>query len=269
MLSTSSISTPLEQRIIELRQHKEILLMSHAVLGYPSFTENRSAVRTLVEAGVELIELQFPFSEPIADGPILTQANQAAVDCGATIHACFEFAGEMVKTYPKTLFIITTYFNILLKQGVERFIEAVADAGIVGLIAPDLPPEEASEYIEVCRRFHIAAIFLVTPQNREPRLRQVAQAASGMVYCVARKGVTGTQTLFSDTFEPYLHRLRAATHLPIGVGFGVQSQQDIDYLTGKADIAIVCTQAIKVQIEQGLEPLSRFIKGLRPISDAP
>ena len=269
MALTSSVSTPLEQRILELRQHKEILLMSHAVLGYPSFADNRAAVRTLVEAGIELIELQFPFSEPIADGPVLTQANQAAVACGVTIHDCFEFAGEVVKSHPKTLFIIMTYFNILLKQGVERFIEAAAAAGVVGVIAPDLPIEEAIEYMEVCRRHHVAAIYLVTPQSRAARLQQIAQASSGMVYCVARKGVTGAQTLFSEAFEPYLHRVRAATQLPIGVGFGVQNQRDIDYLKGKADIAIVCTEAIKVQIEQGLEPLSQFIKGLRIISDAP
>lgn len=188
---------------------------------------------------------------------------------GVTIHDCFEFANEMVSCHPKTLFIIMTYFNILLKQGVETFIEAAAAAGVVGVIAPDLPPEEATEYIEVCRRHHIATIFLVTPQSRVARIQQIAQAASGMVYCVARKGITGDQTLFSDAFEPYLHRVRAATHLPIGVGFGVQSPQDIDYLKGKADIAIVCTQAIKVQVEQGLEPLSQFIKGLRIIPDTP
>ena len=262
-MPTPFASTPLEQSILELRQHKDILLMSHAVLGYPSFASNRAAIQTLVKAGVELIELQFPFSEPIADGPVLTTANQAAVACGVTIHECFEFAGEMIKRHPNTLFMIMTYFNIWLKYGVETFIEFAAAVGVVGLIAPDLPPEVAADYIEICRHHHIATIFLMTPHSRSARLQQIAQAASGMAYCVARKGVTGHQTLFSDEFTLYLQRARAATYLPIGVGFGVQTPQDIDYLKGKADIAIVCTQAIKVQIEHGLEPLGEFMKSLR------
>ena len=100
-MPASSVSTPLEQRILELRQHKDLLLMSHAVLGYPSFASNRAAIHTLVNAGVELIELQFPFSEPIADGPVLTKANHTSVACGATIKACFEFAGKTVKPIQK------------------------------------------------------------------------------------------------------------------------------------------------------------------------
>ena len=156
-----------------------------------------------------------------------------------------------------------TYFNIWLKYGIEKFIKAAAAAGVVGVIVPDLPPEEAASYIELCRRHNIATIFLVTTQSRAARLQQIAQAASGMVYCFARKGVTGYPTLFSDAFDQYLRQVRGVTHLPIGVGFGVQTQQDIDYLKGKADIVIVCTQAIKVHIEQGLEPLGEFMKSLR------
>src|SRR3712207_4652037 len=145
-MKTLSASTRLEQFIVEQRQQKEILLMSHVVLGYPSFQENYIAIEALVKAGVELIELQFPFSEPIADGPVLLGANQAAIQAGTTMNQCFCFAAEITQQYRQTQFVIMTYCNVVYKYGVKPFVQTAANSGITGLIIPDLPPEAAEVY---------------------------------------------------------------------------------------------------------------------------
>lgn len=260
---TTSITTTLEKRIIELRKQKDILLMSHAVLGYPSFESNRTAIHTLVNAGVELIELQFPFSEPIADGPVLMKANQESAACGTTIDDCFNLTREFTKKYSKTLFLITTYYNILFKYGVKKFIKSAAKIGITGIIIPDLPPEEANEYIEVCKNNDIAVIFLVTPKNNHSRLQKIAKMATGMIYCVSRSGVTGHQTKFSEDFDSYINRVRKATDLPIGVGFGIQTKEDIEFLKGRSDVAVIGTQSVKLLIEKGAQTLGEYMRGLR------
>ncbi|MUG98450.1 tryptophan synthase subunit alpha [Scytonema sp. UIC 10036] len=260
---TPNVTTTLEKRIVETRRQKDILLMSHVVIGYPSFDSNRVAINSLVNAGVELIELQFPFSEPIADGPVLIKANQEAVANGATVNDCFQFAREITKKHPRVLFLITTYYNILFKYGVKKFLKSASKIGIAGVIIPDLPPEEATEYVEICKNNDIAAIFLLTPKTRYSRVQQIAGMASGMVYCVARAGVTGDRTNFSEDFDSYIQRVREATSLPIGVGFGIQTKEDIEYLKGRVDIAVIGTQAVKLLVEKGAQSLGEYMRGLR------
>jgi tryptophan synthase alpha chain len=267
-LSSTGATTELEQFITQQRQQQSLLLMSHAVLGYPSFQDNRILIDTLVQSGVQLIELQFPFSEPIADGPVLLGANQAAIQAGTTVDQCFRFAADVASAYQQTRFVLMTYCNILFKYGIQAFVETSARSGIAGLIVPDLPPQVATDYIQACRQSGLATIFLVTPTTRPERLQQIANVTTGMVYCVARKGVTGYHTHFSAEFDHYLQQIRAATTLPIAVGFGVQSKQDIAHLKEQADVAIVCTQAIKLYIEQGSSALKRFINDLQPAHSA-
>lgn len=201
-------STPLERFILEQRQQQEILLMSHTVLGYPSFQDNYRAVDALVKAGVELIELQFPFSEAIADGSILLNANQSAIQSGTAIKDCFCFAAEVTQQYRQTQFMIMTYCNVVYQYGIEQFVQAAAHSGVTGLIIPDLPPEEAKTCVEACSYQRIATIFLCTPNSSPKRLQQIAQSTSGMIYCTARKGVTGDETQFSAQFDDYIRSVR-------------------------------------------------------------
>jgi tryptophan synthase alpha chain len=263
MRTLSPSTTFLEKRIVELRQQKEILLMSHTVLGYPSFEKNKILLNTLVNAGVELIELQFPFSEPIADGPILMRANQESIYYGTTVDDCFTFARESIKKYPFTLFVITTYYNVLFKYGVKKFVKSAAKAGIAGIIIPDLPPEEAYEYVSLCKTYNIAAIFLFSPKNTYSRLCQIAAIASGMAYCVARQGVTGSHTEFVENFDDYVKRIRSVTDLPIGVGFGIQTKEDIEYLKGISDIAIIGTHTMRLFEQEGVQILGEYMRDLR------
>lgn len=253
----------LEKQLIQRCQQKDLLIMSHAVLGFPSFDINKVVINELVKANIDMIELQFPFSEPIADGPVLLKANQESVDCGTDLDSCFSFTEKITNLYPQTLFLIMTYYNILFKRGVKNFVRSAASSGVMGIIVPDLPPEEAEDYVDACRKYDLAPIFLFTPQSSNLRLRYISKMASGMIYCVARKGVTGCPTLFSEDFDSYIQRVRAVTSLPIGVGFGIQTKEDINYLKGRVDIAIVCTQAVKICLDKNPQSMGKFMSSLR------
>jgi tryptophan synthase alpha chain len=252
----------LETYLRQLRKKKEILLMTHIVIGYPSLEASFEIVQAMVEAGVDLMELQIPFSEPIADGPVILKANQRALAQGITVQQCLDF-GQRVAHQFDIPFLFMTYYNILYKYGVARFAETIAAKGLKGAIVPDLPPEEGSEYLAAMEAQKLAPIFIFAPTSSDQRMQMIAGHARGFIYCVARKGVTGQQTQFSRQLDAYLARCRQATDLPLALGFGVKDKADIDFLTGKADIAVIGTQTIRIVEEQGIEAVGNFIRDLR------
>jgi tryptophan synthase alpha chain len=252
----------LSDYIRKTRQEKGILLMTHLVLGYPSFAANREVIRQMVENGVELIEMQIPFSEPVADGPMIVKANQDSLAGGTKVRECLEFAAEMTATHAIP-FLFMTYYNILFKYGVERFFQKAKEIGIQGFIVPDLPPEEGEEFLTLADRYKIAPILIYAPTSTEARMRELARHARGFIYCVARRGVTGKQTDFTSDFAAYMGRCRNSTDLPLAVGFGLSSKADVQYLTGQADIAVIGTATIRLVEEKGAEAVGPFIAGLR------
>ena len=244
------------------RAEKDILLMTHLVLGYPSLDVNREVVRQMVANGVDCIELQIPFSEPVADGPVILKANQEAISHGLKVRECLEFAAEMAATH-QIPFLFMTYYNILFKYGVEKFFKKAKEIGIQGFIVPDLPPEEGEEYLALAKKYGIAPIMIFAPTSTDMRMRELAGYGDGFIYCVARRGVTGAQTSFDTAFDDYLARCRAATKLPLAVGFGIATQADVEVLKGKADIAVIGTATIRLVEEKGPEAVGPFIAGLR------
>lgn len=252
----------LEAYLRQKREQQEILLMTHIVLGYPDFDTSLRLVEAMVESGVELMELQIPFSEPIADGPVILRANQLALSGGSTVARCFEFATEVAQRFPIP-FLFMSYYNVLFKHGTASFVTRMAEANLKGAIVPDLPPEEAQEYLTSMSTSSLAPIFIYSPNTKPARLASIADHARGFVYCVARKGVTGSHTAFSDDLSAYLARARAATHLPLAVGFGVQERADVDFLRGKADIAVVGSETLRILDQRGVAGVKPFLRSLR------
>lgn len=252
----------LEQYLKERRQKQEILLMTHLVLGHPHFDTSLRLVESMVHAGVDLIELQIPFSEPMADGPVILRANQEALDAGSSVERCFEVASEVTRRFDVP-FLFMSYYNVLFRRGVSQFVTRMQDAGLRGAIVPDLPPEEAGEYLTAMQEAALAPIFIYSPNTSDERLKRIAEYARGFVYCVARKGVTGSETAFSHELSGYLARARAATTLPLAVGFGVKEKRDIDFLRGKADIAVVGSETLRVLERGGISAVGPFLSGLR------
>ena len=252
----------LEGYIKDRLKEKNILLMTHIVLGYPSLEDSFKIVEAMVNAGVDLMELQIPFSEPIADGPVILRANQASLAVGTTVQECFDFASEVTAQFDIP-FLFMSYYNILYQYNVERFADAMVKAGIKGTIVPDIPPEEGSEYITAMKTRNLAPVFIFSPTTPVERMKYIAGCGSGFIYCVARKGVTGGNTDFSKTLDDYLSACRSATTLPLALGFGVKDKEDIDFLRGKADIAVIGTQTIRIVEEKGVSAVGGFISGLR------
>jgi len=243
-------------------KEKDILLMTHIVVGYPSLEDSFRIVETMVDSGVDLIELQIPFSEPIADGPVIVRANRRALERGATVETCLNLAERVVREFD-IAFLIMTYYNILFRYGVNDFISAMARKGLQGAIVADLPPEEGHDYLEAMQTHDLAPILIFTPATSDKRMKYLASFGKGFIYCVARKGVTGAETSFSNSLSTYLNRCRKVSNLPLAVGFGIQDRANVHFLRGKADIAVVGTEVIRRVEEQGIASVRGFIRGLR------
>ena len=253
--------TELELSIRRAREKKDILLMTHIVLGYPNFDDSLRVVEDIVNAGVDLMELQIPFSEPMADGPVILKANSEALKAGATVEKSFAAAEKITKEFDIP-FLFMTYYNILYCYGVGEFVSRCKSAGIQGCIVPDLPPAEGQEYLDAMHAAAVSPVHIFTPKTPESRMRHLSDNSSGMIYCVARKGVTGKDTAFSDDLGNYLSLCRSCTDLPLGVGFGVKSREDIDFLRGKVDIAVVGSETIRVMEQDGVGAVKGFIETL-------
>jgi len=252
------LNTYLSGRLAE----KEILLMTHIVLGYPSFEEDMQMIEIMVEAGVDLMELQLPFSEPTADGPVIARANQKALENGATVEDCLNFAYSAARKFDIP-FLIMSYYNLPFKYGITRFMSLLSDYGLQGAVIPDIPPEEGWEYLAAMQRQDLAPILIYTPTTSLERMRYIASFAAGFIYCVARKGITGEETVFSDQLAAYLNKCRQATDLPLALGFRIKNRSEIDFLKGKVEIAVIGSQTIRVMEENGIEAVGSYIRGLR------
>ena len=261
MTEESYTRNGLETYIRKRLEDKEILLMTHIVIGYPSFEASYEIVRQMVEAGVDLMELQIPFSEPMADGPVILKANQQAIDQGSTVAKCMAFAGRVAEDFDIP-FLFMSYANILYRYGVDRFAGKMAELGLTGAIVPDLPPEEAGEYLAAMATHGLAPIYIFSPETSGERMTLIDAASKGFIYCLARKGVTGKRTDFTRDMADYLGRCREHTALPLAVGFGVKDREDIAFLKGKADIAVVGSQTIREVEENGVDATAPFIRSL-------
>lgn len=251
----------LEGHVREQLGSKPLLLMTHTVVGYPSLEASWAMLEAMDAAGVDLVELQLPFSEPIADGPAFAKANQEAIRAGATWSTYFDFAARASRRFRFPL-LFMGYYNSVFRMGAERFCARLAEAGMRGFIVADLPPEEATELNALARAHALAPILLMTPANSPARLAAIGRQASGFVYCLARKGVTGKKTDLSRSVEEFLARCRAATPLPLGVGFGIRTPADMRALRGLADIAIVGTAGLEAWEAGGPGGYREFLQAL-------
>ena len=251
----------LEQYIKDRLQQKDLLLMTHIVLGYPSYDDSMRLVEAMVEAGVDLMELQIPFSEPMADGPVILKANAEALKAGASMEKSLEMAEKITAAFDIP-FLFMTYYNILYKYGVEDFVAKMNEINIKGAIIPDLPPEEGSDYLQAMQKHGLDPVHIFTPNSPMQRKQYLNQHTSGFMYTVARKGVTGKDTKFGDELGDYLSECRQATDLPLALGFGVKSKQDYEFIRGKADVAIIGSEAIRVMENDGVDAVGPFIKSI-------
>jgi tryptophan synthase alpha chain len=251
----------LESHLRRRLEKKPLLLMTHLVVGYPSLEANWAMLEAMDSAGVDVVELQMPFSEPIADGPSFVKANHDAITAGTTWDAYFDLAARASERFGFEI-VFMGYYNSVYSMGTKRFCERLSEAGMKGFIVPDLPLEEAAELSAAARDLELDPIFIMTPANSPARLAEIGRHASGLVYCAARKGVTGRKTDLSEGVAAFLERCRTATSVPLGLGFGIRTADDVRELRGLADVAIIGTAGLAAWEGLGADGYRQYLKDL-------
>jgi len=224
-------------------QQGRIALIPYLPVGYPDLETTLALAPALAEAGADLFELGVPYSDPQADGATIQRATHQALQNGVTPRICLETAAAIRRTVDVPL-LLMSYYNPICRFGNVAFCQAAAEAGVDGLIVPDLPPEEASDLLAAADAHRLDLIFLVAPTSTEERLRIVASEARGFIYCVSLSGVTGARAQLSSGLADYLARVRRFSDLPLAVGFGISHPEHVHEVARHADGAIVASALI-------------------------
>ena len=244
-------------------------LIAYMTCGDPDLATTRDIALAAIDAGADVIELGVPFSDPVADGPVIQRASERALRNGTTLSDVLKLAREVRAQRSSAGLIIFSYVNPILRFGLKRFCAASSDAGVDGALFTDLPVEEAQEYVAHMRRRELATVFLAAPTSTDERLRRIAAVSTGFVYAVSRTGVTGTlQELASDARQ-LVARLRRFTKLPIAVGFGISTAEHVAEVAQFADAAVVGSAIVQaVEQAQGRAPqaVAELVKQLSAVS---
>jgi tryptophan synthase alpha chain len=240
-------------------------LMPYMTLGYPTPETSLDVVKAIASAGVDLIELGVPFSDPLADGPTIQHSTQVALAQGMTSVRCLEMVTTLRNQGITQPFLLMGYINPILAYGPERYLTAVEAAGADGLIIPDLPPEEAADIESACRQHGLALVYLIPPTASLERIQQVAARSSGFIYLVSLTGVTGARRDLPADLETFIRRVRPVTHLPLAVGFGISTPQQVKTVSALADGVIVGSALVEAVGKASLPgpAAAAFIRALK------
>lgn len=242
-------------------------IVAYLTAGDPDLATTKSIALAAIDAGADVIELGVPFSDPLADGPVIQRASERAVAKGTRLTDVLGLAKELRTERPACGLVIFSYLNPVVRLGMEKFCAAAAEAGADGVLLTDMIVEEAGEYLESMRVHGLAPIFLAAPTSPDARLKAIARASKGFVYAISRVGVTGTQQQVAGDASELVARLRQFTELPIAVGFGISNAAHVKAVGEFADAAIIGSALValieKTAPEQAAAAVGAFIAGLR------
>ena len=240
-------------------------LVAYITCGDPDLDTSREVALAAIHAGAEVVELGVPFSDPVADGPVIQRASERALKHGTNLSGVLAMA-KQIRAQSRAGLIVFSYLNPILQFGLEKFCAAAAEAGVDGALVTDLPVEEAGDYLKAMKAHKLAPVFLAAPTSTERRLRDVARKSRGFVYAISRTGITGTRQELAGDARLLVERLRSYTKLPIAVGFGVSTPEQFAEVGAFADAAVIGS-AIVQRIEQspGREAtaVAEFLSSLR------
>jgi len=246
-------------------------LIAYVPCGDPDLATTYDIVLGAIHAGASVIELGVPFSDPVADGPVIQRASQRALRQGTTLQQVIGLAKD-IRRQSQAGLIIFSYLNPILRMGLANFAQAAQEAGLDGALITDLPVEEAGGYLQEMRQRNLATVFLAAPTSTGERLRQIAQASTGFVYAVSRAGVTGARQQLSAEARKLVSRIRKYTKLPVAVGFGISTPEQFAAVGEFADAAVVGSAIVEI-IERNpgreAQSVAEFVKQLSAVSSPP
>jgi tryptophan synthase alpha chain len=229
--------------------YKKPALVVYVTCGDPDIATTREVVLAAIDAGADVIELGVPFSDPVADGPVIQRASERALKSGTSLAQVLTLAAEVRQRAQSTGLVVFSYLNPVLRMGLEKFCKVARAAGVDGVLLTDLPVEEADAYLRATKAGDLSAIFLAAPTSPDSRLKRIAEASRGFVYAVSRTGVTGAREQLAGDAQKLVRRLRRFTKLPIAVGFGISNAEQFAEVGQFAD-AVVVGSAIVETIER-------------------
>lgn len=260
--------TRIKQKFDELRSASNKGFVPFVSAGDPDLITSKQIVLSLAENGADIIELGVPFSDPMADGPTIQMSSQRALENGITITHILEMVKD-VRAKTDVPIVLFSYLNPLFRYGIKRLAKDAAEAGVDGVLVTDAVDQEAADIAAILNENEIDLISLIAPTTSDERLKQIADHASGFIYAVSRAGVTGAQQETSASARNLVERARKFTDLPIAVGFGISTRQQIEDVWKYADAAVVGS-AIVAEIERSIESgntverVGKFVRGLLP-----
>ncbi|HEX4039695.1 MAG TPA: tryptophan synthase subunit alpha [Acidobacteriaceae bacterium] len=245
-------------------------LVAYLTIGDPDLATSHAIALAAIDAGADVLELGVPFSDPLADGPVIQRASERAVKNGTSLRDVLALAAKLRNERPAVGLVIFSYLNPILRMGLEAFCDAAEQAGVDGVLITDMIVEEAQDYLAALRRHHLAPIFLAAPTSPDERLEKIAAVSHGFIYAISRVGITGAQKSLTTDAEQLVRRLRKYTQLPIAVGFGISSPEHFAAVGEFADAAVIGS-ALVATIEQAgprdaAAAISRFIEGVRGLT---
>ncbi len=254
------MTTTLDQLFVKVRAENRAALIAYIPAGFPTIEGCKKAIKALVAGGVDAIEIGFPYSDPVMDGPIIQEAAERSLSQGTS--AADVFSALKCATEAGVAAVVMTYWNPIERYGVDEFAKSIADNGGSGVITPDLTIEESDRWIAATKNNGISPIYVVAPSTNDSRLSKVTQRCSGFIYAASLMGVTGTRTSISSGASDLVGRIRKVSDLPIAVGLGVSNHAQAREVAGYADGVIVGSAFIKCLLEAQTEE-----EGLQAITD--
>lgn len=245
----------IDERFASLKEQGQTALMPFISVGDPDLATSVDIILELEKAGADMVELGVPYSDPLADGPVIQRSSLRALQHRVTIVDCIRIARQCRDRGSKLPFIIFTYYNPVLQLGLERFFELLRENDVSGIIIPDLPLEENGQVLELSRQYNIHLIPLVAPTSND-RIQRITSQAAGFIYCVSSLGVTGTRSQFFEGIDSFLDTVKRSTEVPIAIGFGISSREQVENFSKKCD-GVVVGSAIVRKIEETLPLLSQ------------
>ena len=259
-------------RFESLAKARRKALIPYITAGDPHPSLTVPLMRAMVEAGCDILELGVPFSDPMADGPVIQRAGDRALKHGVGLGDVLKMVEAFRKTDNDTPVVLMGYANPVEAMGVEKFVSAAKAAGVDGVIIVDYPPEECEDFAAQLKRSDIDPVFLLAPTSTDKRVEQVARIASGYIYYVSLRGVTGAANVDFSEVSTKIARIRAATKLPIGVGFGIRDAESARQVAKAADAVVIGSRIIQEmeggKPEEAVGRVTRFLKPIREALDA-
>jgi tryptophan synthase alpha chain len=244
-------------------------LIPYITAGDPDPSLTTRLMHALTESGADVIELGVPFSDPMADGPVVQRSSERALAKGVSLAIVLEIVREFRSADAKTPVVLMGYANPIEAMGTGKFVAAAASAGVDGVIVVDYPPEECAQFADLARTHGIDPIFLLAPTSTDRRIQQVARVGSGYLYYVSLKGVTGANTIDLADVAARIPRIRAVTHLPIGVGFGIRDAESARAVARNADAVVIGSRIIQeIEAAGPADAVARVKALLKPIREA-